>query len=217
MRGIQVSDGTCRIVLNNGENVEIKNLQLIKSEQDEFNLIKGGDISLLSYVEDNGGKYYNADGQTDDCLEILKRNGINLVRLRLYNDPGNKDFYPSNTLPAGYQDEADILRLAKRAKEKGMQIQLTLHYSDYWTNGSDQYKPHEWESLDFAGLENAVYTYTSDILKKMAAQGTTPEYVSLGNEIQAGLLYPDVCSFKCRCQGCSRSCTGISHCDSFGL
>lgn len=191
MRGIQVSDGTCRIVLNNGENVEIKNLQLIKSEQDEFNLIKGGDISLLSYVEDNGGKYYNADGQTDDCLEILKRNGINLVRLRLYNDPGNKDFYPSNTLPAGYQDEADILRLAKRAKEKGMQIQLTLHYSDYWTNGSDQYKPHEWESLDFAGLENAVYTYTSDILKKMAAQGTTPEYVSLGNEIQAGLLYPD--------------------------
>lgn len=191
VRGIQVSDGTCHIVLNNGENVEIKNLQLVKSEQGEFNLIKGGDISLLSYVEDNGGKYYNADGQADDCLEILKQNGTNLVRLRLYNDPGNKDFYPSNALPAGYQDEADILRLAKRAKEKGMQIQLTLHYSDCWTNGGDQYKPHEWESLDFAGLENAVYTYTSDVLKKMVAQGTTPEYVSLGNEIQAGLLYPD--------------------------
>jgi arabinogalactan endo-1,4-beta-galactosidase len=191
IRGVQVSDGTCHIKLNNGEGIEIRSLQLVSSSQKEFNLVKGGDISLLSYVEDNGGKYYNTDGQSDDCLEILKQNGMNLVRLRLYNDPGNKDFYPSNTLPAGYQDEADILRLAKRAKEKGMQIQLTLHYSDSWTNGKDQYKPHEWEMLDYSGLKDAIYTYTADILKKMAAQGTLPEYVSLGNEIQAGFLYPD--------------------------
>lgn len=34
-----------------------------------------------------------------------------------------------------------------------MQIQLTFHYSDYWTNGEDQNKPHEWEGLDFDGLK----------------------------------------------------------------
>lgn len=191
IKGIQVSDNTCHIELKNGENVEIKGLQFVSSLQSEFNLVKGGDISLLSYVEDNGGMYYNADGTPDDCLEILKQNGVNLVRLRLYNDPGNKDFYPSNTLPAGYQDQADILKLAKRAKDKGMEILLTFHYSDYWTNGEDQYKPHEWAELDFEALKTAVHDYTVGFLQKMAAQGTTPEYIALGNEIQAGLLYPD--------------------------
>ncbi|WP_302993702.1 glycoside hydrolase family 53 protein [Bacteroides clarus] len=191
IKGIEVSNGTCRIELGNGEGIEIADLQLVSSRQAEFNLVKGGDISLLSYVEDNGGKYYNADGQSDDCLEILKQNGMNLVRLRLYNDPGNKDFYPSNTLPAGYQNQADILNLAKRAKEKGMEILLTFHYSDYWTNGDDQYKPHEWADLDFETLKTAVHDYTADFLRKMSAQGTTPEYVAIGNEIQAGLLYPD--------------------------
>ena len=101
VKGIQVTDGTCQISLGNGSGVEIDNLHLLSSTQQSFNLIKGGDVSLLNYVEDNGGLYYNADGQADDCLEILKQNGINLVRLRLYNDPGNKDYYPSNTLPAG--------------------------------------------------------------------------------------------------------------------
>ena len=161
IKGIEVSNGTCRIELGNGEGIEIADLQLVSSRQAEFNLVKGGDISLLSYVEDNGGKYYNADGQSDDCLEILKQNGMNLVRLRLYNDPGNKDFYPSNTLPAGYQNQADILNLAKRAKEKGMEILLTFHYSDYWTNGDDQYKPHEWADLDFETLKTCLL-YTSD-------------------------------------------------------
>lgn len=192
VKGLSVdADGICEIKLGNGGNVSVDNIQLVSSTKPEFNLVKGGDVSLLSYIEDNGGVYYDASGSADDCLEILKENGLNLVRLRLYNDPGNKDYSPSKDLPAGYQDEADVLRLAKRAKEKGMQIQLTFHYSDSWTNGADQYKPHEWESLDFAGLENAVYSYTADILAKMAAQGTTPEYVSLGNEVQAGLLYPD--------------------------
>lgn len=190
VKGITVTDGKCTIVLKNGNDVEISNLKLI-SNQKGFELIKGADIAELGYVEDNGGKYYHSNGDADDCLEILKQNGVNLVRLRLYNDPGNKDFSPSKDLPAGYQDESDVLRLAKRAKDKGFQIQLTFHYSDSWTNGEEQNKPHEWASLDYEGLKNAVYTYTSDFLRKMNEQGTTPEYVSLGNEIQAGLLYPD--------------------------
>ena len=72
-----------------------------------------------------------------------------------------------------------------------MQIQLTFHYSDYWTNGEDQNKPHEWEGLDFEGLKKALYDFTFDFMNKMKAQGTTPEFVALGNETQAGMLYPD--------------------------
>lgn len=154
-------------------------------------IIKGGDITFLSYVEDGGGKFYDANAAERDALDILKESGMNLVRLRLYNDPGNPSFSPSDKMPKGYQDEEDMLSLARRAAAKGFGILLTFHYSDYWTNGTDQIKPHQWKDLDFNGLRKAVYDYTLDILHKMSGQGTPPEYVSLGNEIQAGMLYPD--------------------------
>lgn len=159
-------------------------------EPEKTVFLQGGDISELTYVEQNGGKFY-MDGKEMDCVKLLAQNGFNIVRLRLYNDPGNPAYSPSKRLPAGIQDETDILRLARRAKAEGMQIELTFHYSDYWTNGRDQIKPHAWASLNFSGLKDAVYSYTRDFLKKMDAQGTSPEFVSLGNETQAGILYPD--------------------------
>ncbi len=154
-------------------------------------IIRGGDISMLTLVEDNGGKYKNTNNQERECLSLLTENGMNCARLRLYNDPGNPDFDPSNRLPAGYQNEEDVLRLARRAKEAGMQILLTFHYSDYWTNGETQTKPHDWAELSFLLLRRAVRRYTSDFLTKMKEQGTLPEYVSIGNETQSGMLYPD--------------------------
>lgn len=158
--------------------------------KDSFQLLIGGDISELTYVEDNGGKYYE-NGVEKDCIQIMADNGCNFARLRLYNDPGNPDFWPSRMLPAGYEDEADILKLAKRAHDAGMYNELSFHYSDSWSNGKDQDKPHEWADLSFPELKQAVYDYTFKVMSDMKAQGTTPEYVSLGNETQSGMLYPD--------------------------
>ena len=193
VKGIEVSGGDMEISINlnagGASQCEFDGLKLVKAES-SATFIKGGDISELSYVEQNGGKYSYADGTQASCLDILRDNGMNLVRLRLYNDPGNPDYSPSKLMPKGIEDEADILALAKRAKEKGMQIMLSFHYSDYWTNGEDQNIPHEWAGLDLESLKTAVYEYTRDFLKKMSQQGTSPEYVSIGNEIQAGLLYP---------------------------
>ncbi len=158
--------------------------------------LRGGDISMLNYVEDMGARFYTAEGVQQDPIAILKENGVNIVRLRLYNNPGVTVTYTpsggkqqSYALPANYLDENDVLKLARRAKDAGMQIELTFHYSDFWTNGEMQFKPKGWENLSMADLQNAVHDYTYDFLQKMNAQGTTPEYVSLGNEIQSGLLF----------------------------
>ena len=43
--------------------------------------LKGGDISMLTVVEQNGGKFSDESGE-DDCLKILSRHGFNMVRLR---------------------------------------------------------------------------------------------------------------------------------------
>ena len=157
--------------------------------------LRGGDISMLDYVEDFGAKFYDASGTEKDVFAIMQENGVNCVRLRLYNNPGNTVTYKSGSrtynyaLPNSYLGEDDVLKLARRAKEHSMQIQLTFHYSDFWTNGEMQFKPKDWENLSFDELKQAVYDYTYAFLQKMNAQGTTPDYVSLGNEIQSGLLF----------------------------
>lgn len=161
-----------------------------EGEEDTTILLKGGDISELTLVEQKGGKYY-WEGKEMDCVKLLAKGGFNIVRLRLYNDPGNPAYTPSKRLPAGIEDEADILRLAKRAKAEGMQIELTFHYSDYWSNGGTQTKPHAWADLSYDELKTAIYDYTLDFLGKMDKQGTLPEYISLGNETQGGILFPD--------------------------
>jgi len=176
---------------------------------------RGGDITELNYIESLGGKYYDAAGNERDALDILSEAGMNMARVRLTNSPGKGHGDGTYYLPAGFQDEADCLKLAKRAKEHGMAIQFTFNYSDYWSNGMRQIIPADWveqirtdtgydiEDADFlnsmteeqradiiARLETIVYDYTKDIMKKLQAQGTVPEYVSLGNEIRGGMLFP---------------------------
>lgn len=157
--------------------------------------LRGGDITMLTYVENLGAKFYDAAGKQKDALDIMQENGVNTVRLRVYNNPGQQVSYPgwSGTmtyrLPAGYANKADMLRLAKRAKDHHMKIELTLHYSDFWTNGEMQFIPKDWQGHTIQQLQQDVYSYTHDILQTMTAQGTPPDYVSLGNEIQNGLLF----------------------------
>ena len=187
VRGIEVNGGTCAISIHGEDAAVFSNMRLVKNGK-PFSLLKGGDISMLTYAEQNGAKYHD-EGKQGDCVEILKANGMNLVRLRLYNEPG-KYPYRGYSLEPGIQDEADILALAKRAKAAGMQILLTFHYSDFWTNGEDQFLPHSWEGKTADEVRQSLYDFTHGFMEKMKSQGTTPEYVSLGNETQAGMLYP---------------------------
>lgn len=191
--GINVTDGKCTVSIFSDANTdnwcEVDQVELKKVDV-PYNFLKGGDVSELSYLESKGGKFFE-NGVENDCFEILKNNGFNIARLRLYNDPGNPDFTPSKYLPAGFQNPEDILHLAQRAKAAGMQIELTFHYSDYWTNGTTQNKPHDWMNLSYEDLKAAVYDFTFNFMNQMKDQGTTPEYVSLGNETPGGFLFPD--------------------------
>ena len=196
VRGISVSNAQCRVNLFSNDSLggnwcRLDFVQLLRDDL-PGDFLKGGDISELPRVEYYGGKYYETNGAETDCLQVLKNHGCNIVRLRLYNDPGNTNYYPSKLLdPLGWQNPAHTLALAARAKALGFQILLTFHYSDYWSNGNTQYKPHDWAGLAFPDLTNALYGFTAGFLAQMAAQGCAPEYVSLGNEIQGGILFPD--------------------------
>jgi arabinogalactan endo-1,4-beta-galactosidase len=49
--------------------------------------IKGADISTLLDAEKHGAKFYNHNNQPQDAIAILKADGVNYVRLRLWVDP----------------------------------------------------------------------------------------------------------------------------------
>ncbi len=176
---------------------------------------KGGDVTEVNYIEDLSGKYYTRDGKEEDVFKILSDAGMNMARIRLSNHPGKGSGDGVYYLPEGYQDEKDCLDLAKRAHDAGMGIQFTFNYSDYWSNGSRQIIPQDWvkeikadlgydvKDAKFLNsmtdkqrkeiqekLKTIIYDYTFDIMTKLKNQGTEPEYVSLGNEINGGILFP---------------------------
>ncbi|CAH1221754.1 hypothetical protein PAECIP111892_05037 [Paenibacillus auburnensis] len=202
VRGIHVTTGKVTVGLYSdagaGQWAKLDFVELVKDDK-PYRLLKGGDASELTYVESMGGKFYDRDGVEKDLFQILKENGQDIVRLRLYNDPGKGHGDGNYYVPEGIMDKADILKLAKRAKNAGLQIQLSFHYSDYWTNGAIHNIPNEWqeeisglsdETAKVDKLEQLLAAYTGDVMQAMKDQGTTPEYVSLGNEMQSGILYP---------------------------
>ncbi|MCD7739224.1 MAG: glycosyl hydrolase 53 family protein [Lachnospiraceae bacterium] len=205
VRGIRVGDdGTARVGLHikscEPDSMGVQNLELVReaNQSAPYRFYKGGDISELSWLEAEGAAFHGEDGGKADALELLAANGWNIARLRVYDNPGKGRGNGSYYCKEGYMTLQDVLGLAKRAKALGMELELTIHYSDYWTNVDAQRMPQRWEK-ELAGLDEAqtldklcklVYQYTCDVMRAMKAQGTEPEFVSIGNEIQGGILYP---------------------------
>lgn len=148
--------------------------------------ISGADISILADMEKSGAKYYE-DGVQKDALQILKNNGVNYVRLRLWNNPydNNGDSYG-----AGTNDLATTIQLAKRAKALGMKVLLDFHYSDFWVDPGKQNVPKAWSDMTFDQMNAALYTYTKNALNEMKSQNVYPDMVQIGNELNSGLLWP---------------------------
>jgi beta-galactosidase len=147
----------------------------------------GADISFLPELEAKGIKFSDK-GVTKDAIEIIKDHGINYVRLRIFHDPAQDSGYSPKK---GFCDLNYTKQMAKRVKAAGLKLLLDFHYSDYWADPGKQYKPAAWENLSFEELKKALYDYTKMVMEELKAQGTTPDMVQVGNEINHGIVWPD--------------------------
>ena len=147
----------------------------------------GGDISLLPRYEQVGQKYYNRNGLTvPNVLKFLKGTSVgwNAQRVRLFVAP------EGDPAPAVCQDLAYVTALGKRIKEEGFAFMLDFHYSDTWADPSHQTVPKAWQELKTAtAMADKVYDYTKESLKHLVAEGATPDFIQVGNEITCGMLW----------------------------
>lgn len=148
--------------------------------------ITGMDLSSLDEVERCGGSFFD-HGKKSDAMEILKSYGMNMVRLRVWNDPYDESGKPYG---AGSNDLETTLRIAARAKALGVSWLLDLHYSDFWADPGKQRVPKAWRGMNAEELEKAVYDYTLKVLGECHARDLDPAMVAVGNELSNGLLWP---------------------------
>jgi len=147
----------------------------------------GADISFLPQLEDRGMKFSDSGVQKDPIL-ILKNHGFNYVRLRIFNDPSTDSGYSPHK---GFCDLEHTKQMAKRVKAANMKLLLDFHYSDYWADPGKQFKPAAWRNLPFDELKKALYDYTKKVMQELKEQGTEPDMVQVGNEINHGMVWPE--------------------------
>ncbi|RZK24243.1 MAG: arabinogalactan endo-1,4-beta-galactosidase [Hymenobacter sp.] len=145
---------------------------------------KGADVGWLQQMEATGYVFYNEQGAAQDCFAILKAQGINSIRLRVFVNP-------SSDKANGHCSPAEVAVMAKRAADLGFRVMIDFHYSDTWADPGKQAKPAAWASHSFEQLLTDVYDHTFSTMTLLKASGVTPEWVQVGNEIPGGMLWPE--------------------------
>jgi arabinogalactan endo-1,4-beta-galactosidase len=161
---------------------------LLISRANAAEFMAGADISSLPVHEDNGA-IYRSGGVAGDAIEILRDQGTNWYRLRLFVDPQFQNNFNGGFDPFVAQDLDYTIELAQRIKAVGGKLLLDFHYSDSWADPGHQWKPADWESLAMTQLRSQVYNYTKESIEAFKNAGVLPQMVQIGNEISNGMLW----------------------------
>jgi len=148
--------------------------------------LTGADLSYTNEILNEGGIYYNENGVEVDPFEYFADQGTKIVRLRLWHTPTNNIDFCGNPIDASSLE--DVLNAATKVKLNGMQLKLSIHYSDYFVDPGKQKMPLAWEGLSHSVLLDSITNYTHYVLEKLHAQNTLPEIVSVGNETTWGFI-----------------------------
>ena len=137
----------------------------------------GADLSYVNEMQDCGA-VYRKDGEPVDPFTLIKAEGGNIMRVRIWND----------ATWTKYSNLADVEKTIRRARDAGMQILLDFHYSDDWADGDKQIVPAAWAKLDTGQQAQALYDFTLNTLTALDRKGLMPEMVQVGNETNPELM-----------------------------
>ena len=106
----------------------------------------GMDASSVISLENSGVKFYDFDENEEDVFKVLAENGINYIRVRVWNNPYDSN---GNGYGGGNCDINTAVAIGKRATEYGMKLLVNFHYSDFWADPAKQMVPKAWAKLSW--------------------------------------------------------------------
>lgn len=136
--------------------------------------ISAVDVSQFPEISTTNPIFKNINGIQKEFLTILKENGVNTIRLRLWVNP--------TTQHSGLEE---VKQFSQTLKINGFKIWLTLHYSDTWADPGLQEIPALWQGLNLTSLKDSMYVYTQNVVREI-----NPDFIQIGNEINSGILHP---------------------------
>ena len=132
------------------------------------------------------------DGTPKEPIQIFKDHGYTYSRLRVMVGPSG-----SYGL---FQDIEYVKEMAREiVHNNSMKLLLDFHYSHWWADPDNQWVPLDWRgddetytgSLTLVGLKEHVYNHTRAVIEELILQGTIPDAVQVGNEVNHGMLWEE--------------------------
>lgn len=164
--------------------VTSEGLYVSKVENIPDDFILGMDASAVLSLEKGGVKYYDFEGNEADVFQVLSDNGLNYIRLRVWNDPYDSR---GHGYGGGNCDIDAAVEMGKRATEAGMKVLIDFHYSDFWADPNKQMVPKAWKGMDMETKAAALGEYTTDCLNRLKEAGVDVGMVQLGNETNGSM------------------------------
>ena len=165
-----------------GEEESMLYVKKVENLPEDF--IFGMDVSSVLAEEASGVKYYGFDGKETDLFRILAGQGINHIRVRIWNHPFDDG---GNGFGGGNCDIDTAVEIGKRAAACGMKLIADFHYSDFWADPGKQMVPRAWKGMEIEEKTQAVYEYTLDCLTRLKDAGVDVGMVQTGNETNGTL------------------------------
>ena len=156
-----------------------KTLYIPRVEGLAEDFIMGMDVSSVLALERSGVTFRDASGQEKDLFVILKENGIDCIRVRVWNDPYDSS---GRSYGGGGCDLANAVEIGRRAAAAGQTLLVDFHYSDFWADPSKQQAPKAWRGMTVEDKAEAMYRYTLESLNAIRDGGGRVAMVQIGNE-----------------------------------
>lgn len=159
-------------------------LILPKSATARDDFIRGVDVSTVIALEKSGVVFRDFDGNEEDLFKILRDNGVNYIRVRVWVNPFDDN---GNSFGGGGNDLQTAIEIGKRAAKYDLPLLVDFHYSDFWADPQKQKAPRAWENMSVEQKCDAIYDYTKKSLKELRGKGAIVGMVQVGNETTTGM------------------------------
>ncbi len=141
--------------------------------------ILGMDVSSVIALENAGIRYRDQAGRERDLFELLKENGVDWIRVRVWVNPFDAE---GHGFGGGNNDAGTAVQIGKRAAAAGQRLLVDFHASDFWADPSKQMVPRAWQGMSLEEKAEALRRHVEETLQALKDSGADVGMVQIGNE-----------------------------------